>query len=160
MAEESTAPCQRASTRAIREQAEVANAHEAARQHVQEKAPQKFVGGECQDFHTVVIRVVLPAETDVTVAMVDEPIIRQRDAVGVPTQVVEHLFRAGEGSLRLHDPVDGPELAEERDEGAAIDQMGGARREGQLAPVERALKGGEIFRAKDRRHRADGKQER
>ena len=114
------------STRAIREQAEVANAHEAARHDVQQKASQEFVGLERHDLHAVVVGVVLPAEPDAAVAVIDEPIIRERDAVGVATEVGEHLLGAGEGPLRIHDPVDGPQLTEEAGEGVAIGQIGGA----------------------------------
>ena len=149
----------RASTRAIREQAEVANAHEAARHDVQEKASQEFVGLERHDLHAVVVGVVFPAEPDAAVAVIDEPIIRERDAVRVPPEVVEHLLGAGEGPLRIHDPVDGPQLTEEAGEGAAIGQIGGAAGEGELAGVEGAAQAGEIFRAKDGRQRSDRKQE-
>ena len=68
---------------------------------------------ERHHLHAVVVRVVLPAKPDAAVAVIDEPIIRQRDAVGVPTEIVEHLLGTGEGPLRIHDPVDGPELPEE-----------------------------------------------
>ena len=142
--------CQRAATRAIREQAEVANAHEAARHDVQEKASQEFVGLERHDLHAVVVGIVLPAKPDAAVAVIDESIIGERDAVGIATEVGEDLRGTGEGPLRIHDPVDGAKLTEEGDEGAAIGQIGGARREGQLAAVERTLQAGEIFRAKDR----------
>ena len=47
------------------------------------------------------------------VAVIDESIIRERDAMRVATEVVEHLLRAGEGPLRIDDPVDGPQLTEE-----------------------------------------------
>ena len=115
---------------------------------------------ERHDLHAVVVGVVLPAKADAAVAVIDEPIIRERDAVGVAPEVVEHLLGAGEGPLRIHDPVDGPELTEEAGEGAAIGQIGGAAGEGQLAGVEGALQAGEILRAKDGRQRPDGKQER
>lgn len=138
LAEERTAPCQRGSTRAIREQAEVANAHKAARHDVEQKASQEFVGLQRQDLYAVMVSVILSAELDAAVAMIDEPIIRERDAVGVPTQVVEHLLRAGEGPLRIYDPVDGPQPSEEDGEGMAIGEIRGAAGEGQLAGVERA----------------------
>ena len=160
LAEEVTTPSQRTATRPIREQAEMANAHEAARYHVKQKAPQEFVGGERHDFSAVVVRVVLPAKPDTALAMIDEPIIRQGDAVGVPPQVGEHLLRAGKGSLRIHDPVDAPQATEDAGEGAAIGEFGRATREGQGAGVEGPAEAGEILRAKDGRQRPDGKQER
>ena len=139
LTEQGPAPRQRRSTRAIREQAEVANAHEAARHDVQEKASQEFVGLERHDLHAVVVGVVLPPKPDAAVTVLDEPIIRQRDAVRVPPEVVEHLLGAGEGPLRIHDPVDGPQLTEEAGEGVAIGQIGRATGEGELARRRRRV---------------------
>ena len=106
------------------------------------------------------VGVVLPPKLHAAVSVIDESIIRQRDAVGVPAEVGEDLLWAGEGPLRIDDPVDGPELTEEGHEGVSIRQIGGAACEGQCAAVEGALQAGEIFRAKDRRQRPDRKQER
>ena len=68
VAEQRLAPRQRASTYAIGEHPEMSDAHEAARDDVQEKAAQEFVGVQGQDLHAVVVGVVCPAEPDVTVA--------------------------------------------------------------------------------------------
>jgi hypothetical protein len=68
--------------RAIREQAEVANAHEAARHHVQEKASQEFVGLERHDLHAVVGGVVLPAEPDTDLYPVKTQIDRGAETRG------------------------------------------------------------------------------
>lgn len=43
------------------------------RHDVQEDAPQKFVGVERQGLHAVVVGVVLPAEPDLAVAVIDKP---------------------------------------------------------------------------------------
>jgi hypothetical protein len=72
------APRQRPATHAIGEETEVANAHEAARHHVQEKASQEFVSVERHHLHAVVVRVVLPTELDAAVTVIDQPIIRER----------------------------------------------------------------------------------
>ena len=71
--------------------------------------------------------------------------------MGVPPEILEHLLGAGEGPLRIHNPLDGPQLPEEDGEGVAIGEIRGAAREGQLAGVERAPQTGEIFRTKDGR---------
>jgi len=73
--------------------------------------------------------------------------------------VVKYLLGAGEGPLRIHDPVDGPQLTEEPGEGLAIGEIGGASREGPMAGVERTLQASQILRAKDHRQRPDRKQE-
>ena len=89
------------------------NAHEAARHDVEEKASEEFVRLERHDFHAVVIGIVLPAKSDVAVAVIDEPIIGEGDAMRVPPEVVEHLFGAGEGPFRIDDHRRRAELAEE-----------------------------------------------
>jgi len=76
LAEEAAALRQRAATRAIGEQTKVPNAHKSSRHDVQEKPPQEFVGLQRQDFHAVVVGVVLPPEPDRTVAERDEAIVR------------------------------------------------------------------------------------
>ena len=93
---------------AIGQQAELADAHEAVRDDVQEKPSEEFVGLEAYDFDTIVIRIVPPPEADATVTGIDEPMIRERHAVGVATEIVEHLLGPGEGTRGIHDPVDRP----------------------------------------------------
>ena len=97
----------------------MANAHEAARHDVDEKTAQEFVGLQRHDLHAVVVGVVLPTKPDATLALIDEPVIRERAAVRVPTQIVEHLRGAREGSLGIQHPVDGPQRPEEAGEGVA-----------------------------------------
>ena len=106
---------------------------------------------ERQDLHAVVVSVVFPTKPDAAVAVIDEPIIRQGDTMRVAPEVVEHLVGAGEGPFRIHDPVDGPKAPEQRREGVAIGQIGGAIGEAQLARGEGPSQGGEILRAEDRR---------
>ena len=82
----------------------MANAHEATGHDVQEKPAQEFVGVQRQDLHAVVVGVVLPPKPDAAVAVIDQSIIRQRDAMRVAAEVVEYLLGTGEGPLRIHDP--------------------------------------------------------
>jgi hypothetical protein len=133
--------------RAIRQQPEMSDAHEAVRDDVQQKPSEEFVGLEGHDFGTIVIRIVPPPEADATVAVIDEPIIRERDAVGVSPKVLEHLSGAGEGALRIHDPVDRAQPTEEAAEGTAIGQRGGATGEGELAGIPRPMQAGFFRRA-------------
>ena len=138
----------------------MADAHETAGHHVQEEAPEEFVGVQRHDLSAVVVRVILPPEADAPVGVLDEPIVRQRDAMGVPPKVLEHLVGAGEGALGIHDPVERPQPTEEAGEGPAIGQRGGAAREDELAVRGRPLQAGEILRTKDRRQGPDRKQKR
>ena len=138
----------------------MANPHEATRHDMQQKPSQEFVGGEGHHFRPVVVGVVLPPESDAAVVETDEPIVRERDAVGVPTEVVEHLFGAREGPLGIDDPVDPAQAGEPLRAGAGLGQIGGAAGKGELPGVDRLVKPGEIFRAEHERQRADGKEKR
>ncbi len=133
--------------------------HEAARHHVQEEAPEEFVGLQRHDLHAVVVRVVPPPEPDATVGVIDQSIIRERHAVRVPPEVLEHLRRTAEGPLRIDDPVDRPQLTEEGGEGAAVGECGGATGDGQLARGVRLSQASQVLRAKDRREGTDGEEE-
>jgi hypothetical protein len=137
-AEKSPAPRQRAAPYAIREQAEVAKAHEAPRDHVQQESSQEFVDLKRHALHAIVVRVVLPTKPDAVLLMIDEPIIRERDAVRVPTDVVEHLLGASEGLFGIDDPVHSSQLTEEAAKRVARGQIGRASDKGEL-PGTRAF---------------------
>ena len=74
----------------------MADAHEAARHDVEEQPPQEFINVQRHHLLTVVIRVVLPPKPDAAVALIDQPIIGEGDAVGIASEVGEHLLGAGE----------------------------------------------------------------
>ena len=59
---------------------------------MEQKPAEEFVGLERHHFHAVVIRVVLPAEPDATVVVIDESIIRQRDTVGVSPKIGKDML--------------------------------------------------------------------
>ena len=51
------------------------------------------------------VAIVLPSEAHLTGFDIQQAIVRDRDAMGVAADVVEHLFRAGEGPLGIDDPL-------------------------------------------------------
>ena len=73
------------------EEAEVADADEALREDVQEEAAEKFLGVERERAHLAAVAIVLPPKRDGVVGHVDEPVVRDGDAVGVAREVVEHV---------------------------------------------------------------------
>ena len=121
-AEELPGPGDRGAPVAIGEQPEVPDAHEAAREHVQEKAPEEFVNAEGHDLRAASVGVVFPAELDHAVEEADEARIRDGDAMRVASEVLEDLCRSAKRLLRVHDPRRGPEGREERGEPARIGQ--------------------------------------
>jgi hypothetical protein len=82
----------------------VADAHEAAGEDVEQEAAQELLGGECHHLALVAIGGVSPAEADDAVSEVDDAVVREGDAVGVAAEVLEDLFRPGEGLLGVDDP--------------------------------------------------------
>ena len=98
----------------------------ALRQHVHEKAAEKLVGVERQRLDLAAVAIVLPPKRDGVGGDVDEPVIGNGDAVGVPREVVEDVRRAAKGRLRIDDPglpIEGPQPR-------AKGRVGGERREG------------------------------
>jgi len=90
------------------EEAVVADAVEAVRQHVQEKAADELVGREGHGLEPVAAfdPVVLPLEGDARVVERDEAGVRDRDAVGVSGEIGEDGLRPGERPLGVDDPCD------------------------------------------------------
>ena len=98
------------------EPAVVADAVEAARQDVQEKAPDEFRRVEGHRLRR--LRgggaVVLIAEADVAVVHVEQSLVGDGDTMGVAADVFEDLLGTGEGRFRIHDPVGLPRGLEMR----------------------------------------------
>jgi len=89
----------------IRQKSGEADAGESARQHVQEEPTQEFFATNGhRPLHTPV-RVVLPPERDLAVGDVDDPVIRDRHAVRVAGQILQHMFGSAEGAFGIDDPV-------------------------------------------------------
>ena len=131
------------------EQAVVADAVEAARQHVQEKAADELVGVERHGLEPVAsfAAVVLPFEGDALLVERDEPGVRDRDAVGVARQVGEDGLRSGERSLGVDDPCDRESSGEENEHEVlkpfiAIQRVQLPPGKGQPTSRKRALHGG------------------
>jgi hypothetical protein len=86
----------------------MADAVEAGRQHVQEKAADELGGVERHGLEPVAAfdPIVLPLEGDALVVERDEPGVRDRDAVGVAGEIGEDGLRPGERPLGVDDPCD------------------------------------------------------
>src|SRR5208282_3130886 len=93
----------------------MADAVEAAGQHVQEKAADELGGveGHSPDPVAAFDPVVLPFEGDAGLAERDQPRVRDSDPVGIACEISENRFRSGEGSLGVDDPCDRKSSGEE-----------------------------------------------
>ena len=84
---------------ARRQETVEANPDEALRQHVEAEAPEEFLRAERHQSDLAPVAVVLPPKRHLVVGHGDEPMIGDRDAVGVPREIVEHVARAAEGGF-------------------------------------------------------------
>src|ERR1019366_8940101 len=102
-----TDPCDIVGAGAMSEQAVVADAMEAARQHVDEEAADELVGGERHDLLplTTFGAVVLPLEGDAVAVERDEAAVGDGNAVGVARQISQHRLGSTERSLCIDDPL-------------------------------------------------------
>ena len=82
----------------------IANTVESTGENVEEESPNELLGGERHDFLLIVVAVVPPLELDLPVFDFQDPMIGNRDPVGVAADVVHHLLGAGEGRLGVDDP--------------------------------------------------------
>ena len=89
----------------VGEEAEVADAHEAARQQVQQEAAQELIDRQSHEPLLVAVGGVAPAEGDVAVGESNQPAVGDGDAMGVGAEIAQHMFRSAERPFGVDDPV-------------------------------------------------------
>jgi hypothetical protein len=82
----------------------IANAAESTGENVEEESPNELFGRESHNFLLIVVAVVPPVELHLPVFDLQDPMIGNRDPVGVAANVVHHLLGPGEGCLGADDP--------------------------------------------------------
>ena len=88
-----------------RQEAEVADARESPWKNMFQETAQENLVSHCDRSLLVAMSVVLPAERDVGVSEIDEPMVGDCDPMRVPGQIVQNVFGAAEGALRIYHPV-------------------------------------------------------
>ena len=157
--EELAAPGELGLASAIGEQPEVADAHEAIGDDVEQEAADEL--GRLQRHHleAVAVGVILPPEVDDAVSVADEPFVGERDAVGIAAEVVEDLIGAGQRLFGIDHPGGFPQVREPGREGGGRGQGRGGSGEAELAGGKRAPEGGQVFAAEDLSEGPDGEEE-
>jgi hypothetical protein len=89
----------------VGKKAVVANPHESAGEYVEEEPAKKLESVETHRSLSVLVRVVLVAESDLAVVEGEKPLVGDGDTVGVAGEVLEHLLRPAEGGLGVDHPV-------------------------------------------------------
>ena len=84
----------------------MANAAEAARQNMQQKAANKLADRQGHDFEPLQVAVVGPPEAHLALGEVNQPAVGERDPVGIPPEIIEYLPRAAKRALCIDDPFD------------------------------------------------------
>lgn len=104
----------------------MSDADESFGQDVQEEASKKLDGVECHDLLFASVCVVFPGEGDLPLGEIDDAVVRDRDPMGVATEVVKDVVWPAERSLCENDPVLRVELVFETFPLAILQQIGGA----------------------------------
>ena len=89
----------------VRQKPRLPDAHEAARQDVLDEATEKLHGRQRHRATLVAVGVVLPLEGDVVAVEGEQPVIADRDAMGIAPEIAQDGGRAPEGRLGVDDPV-------------------------------------------------------
>ena len=91
--------------RTVGQKAEVADAHEPIRQDMEQKAADKLLGIEGHGLFAIAIFSISIAQGDFSLIAGEDAIIRQRHAVGVAAEIIEHGLGRTEGFFRIDNPI-------------------------------------------------------
>src|SRR6516225_1760607 len=97
---------------AIGEETVVADAMEALRQSMQQKAADELVGIECHHFGLAVRSIVFPGKANLPVGEREQPAVGDGDAMGIAAEIGQHLFGASERWFGVDHPVEAAEFAQ------------------------------------------------
>lgn len=122
----------------VGEKAEVTHAVEAGGKQVQEKPSDELVRMKAHDLLAItsIAPIILPSEGNMVVIKFDDAAVGDSDAMGVSTEIGEHLVRTAERRLCIDDPFDTPSLCEMAAEHGVVVEMGEVVEEAQFALSE------------------------
>jgi hypothetical protein len=70
-----------------------------------QKPAQKLLVAEGHHTALALMSIILPSKRHVSIGHICESMVGDRDAVGVASQIMQHVFRSAEWSLRVDYPV-------------------------------------------------------
>ena len=109
-------------TTAAGEETEVADADEATRQHMQQKATQEFVDMQSQESLLVSVSGVAPAEGHLVLNEGNETAVGNRNAMRVGAEVTKHLLGSTERRFAVDHPARRVELTDQNPEQLGLSQ--------------------------------------
>ena len=102
----------------VSEKSEVADAHKAAWQQVQEEASQELIDGQSHQPLLVAVSGVAPAKSYVALGESNQPAVGNGDAMSVSAKIAQHVFWPAERPFGVDDPVVTVQYPQPRGEGA------------------------------------------
>ena len=143
----------------IGEEAEIANTSESVGKYVKQEPTNEFVSAKRHRLLTVAIAIILPAKLNLAVIGIEQTVVGDGDAVRVSCDILEDVFRSGEGFLRVDHPVlfsDGSKVTQE---GISHPKWVQGGKELQVAGIEGLLEMFEEQSTKQTRQHGDGQEE-
>ena len=107
------------------------------RENVQKEAAQKLLGRYGHQLLFAAMRIILPAEGNLTVGKGHDPMIRDGDTMCVPSQVMKNVQRTAKRRLGVYDPVLTEQRTKKRAEGTFLRKGPKGAGKGQLSFFEK-----------------------
>src|SRR4029434_9535473 len=104
----------------IPEQPRMAQALEAAGEHMEQEAPDELGGWEGHHLDRIAVPIIAPAEVDDAVLQGHQALIADRNTMRIASEVRHDLLRASKRRLGINDPVLAPELSKPLMKGRGI----------------------------------------
>ena len=144
---------------AVGKEAEVADAHEAAWQQVEQEAAQELFDRQSHDPLLVAVGGVAPAEGHVALGKSNQPAVGNGDAMGVGAEIAQHMFRPAERPFGVDDPVVTEQYPQPGGEGARFRKRQEMSVELECACLEGAPESSDELAAEDTAEHLDGQEE-
>ena len=126
---------------------------------MEQKSAQELLDSQSQEPLLVALGGVAPAEGHVAVGESDQPAVGDGDAMGVSTQIAQHIFRSSEGPLGVDHPIVAEQHPQPGSEGTRLGKRQQAAVELEITSMEGVAKPGDEFAAEDTTEHADGEKE-
>src|SRR3954465_13644695 len=120
----------------IAEETVMADAMKAVRQGMQQETPNELIGRQGHHLALAVMPVIAPTEADLPVCHIDQPAVRDGDAVRIATEIGQDRRGAGKGAFGVDYPLRAPQFAEAVGEDRRGSETGQRAEECQSAGIE------------------------
>ena len=89
----------------VAQETDVAYFDKPGREHVEQEPPDELGDSEGHDLFLVAVSIVLPGKRDFPLFHAENTVVRNRNAVGIPSEVLEHGLGSVEGGLGINYPL-------------------------------------------------------